>query len=77
MRVGSKKSDKVNVMGNKILFPNTAYGNKFQTRDVVSSGSSAQHSDIFQNKSNRSDLAYIPTGLKSGHHSKTKSSLEK
>ena len=77
MRVGTKKNDKINTMGNKILFPNTTFGNKFINRDVISGGGSAHHSDIFQNKSNRSDLAYIPTGLKSGHHSKTKSPLEK
>ena len=77
MRVGHKKSDKVNVMGNKLLFPNTTLGDKMQNRSASNSGHSAQSSDIFQNKSNRSDLAYIPTGLKSGHHSKTKSPLEK
>ena len=77
MRVGHKKSDKVNVMGNKILFPNTTLGDKIQTRGASNSGHSAQSSDIYLNKSNRSDLAYIPTGLKSGHHSKTKSPLEK
>ena len=76
MRVGHKKSDKVNVMGNKILFSN-ALGDKIQNRSASNSGHSAQSSDIYLNKSNRSDLAYIPTGLKSGHHSKTKSPLEK
>ena len=46
MRVGTKKNDKINTMGNKILFPNTTFGNKFINRDVINGGGSAHHSDI-------------------------------
>ena len=78
MHLGNKNNGKIQTHGNKVLFSNNSMGSKNFDRHVLATGHGVQHSsDIYQNKSNTTDLVFIPTGLKGSHHSKRKSGLEK
>ena len=77
MHLGNKNNGKIQTHGNKVLFSNNSMGSKNFDRHVLATGHGVQHSsDIYQNKSNTTDLVFIPTGLK-GSQSKRKSGLEK
>lgn len=78
MKLGVKNHGRIETLGNKINFSSNSMGSKHQEKNTlaVKHHSTSSSDDIYRNKSNNNDLAFIPTGLKSAHKIK-KSSLEK